>query len=167
MRRKVDQEACGCDEMHGTQVSYDKSKGEVIVLDKNEAKEAESSKNPLATAGMTAKANGSFKEASSSAKIRKRAAVMPGRTSEIKPKTLSGGSACRQSTEANSRDGDREKGPPQESELIDLTSSDWEDSLTVNAKHSKTLGGHWQCPICTFRNTSQGSLCQMCQQVRL
>ena len=174
MRRRADQEACGCDEVHGTQVSYDDAKQKVIILDaEEEDKEAQLETGRSLPQGVCPSASRDTERASSG----ERTGV--GAYFAVKQQIRDKPAACnyeiggheREATAMDPGRSDDDISCPvrmassaAESAVIDLTGSDCEAPLEHENEHQQPQGleQDWICPLCTFRNKPWAQSCDMC-----
>ena len=155
MQRAKDKEACGCDEVHGTQIDYDDAKGEVIVLDEDEDLHADSiSGRPGQAADKLVhkpskriKADGPNASEKTDAPNTAAVEAGPSHTAALKGET---------------------KLKKCNFDVIDLTEFDSEeDSPGPSQKRSESiLPQTWTCKACTFINDSSGLRCEMCTSER-
>ena len=160
MQRATDAEACGCDEVHGTQVAYDESKGEVIVLDDDTEEAADdgsvgqlSQQHPAVVSHET---KASHIPTSSTLEGRKRVA----------PAAVTGSQGRRfRDTARRPKDSSEE--------IIDLTKSEGDGSdASPVAKGESTIGESrglatgWHCRVCTYLNQPKSRRCEMCGTAR-
>lgn len=182
MERLKAAEACGCDEVHGTQVTYDDAKGEVIVLDdddddhgKNETRGTRGNVEPASRESTSLNPNGLIEEQphvqiytpgnkiaphesarSELVRIQRNPLEGPGLSSSASL----GRQQRRQQTSAEGQ------GP-----VIDLTEADFEEtSPQVQHPTKKWRPGisedKWQCQSCTFINAGCAAKCEMCEGLR-
>jgi hypothetical protein len=155
--RAKDQEACGCDEVRGTQVTYDDARGEVIVLDDSD------DEGSVAAAEMG--------RAGPSTSGRRPAAVADEIGGARRGVTDTGGGKARRGV--GSRGG---------AVIVDLTLSDDEGNMEpakgVTARGLQHGGRRnkgretvspweWACPACTYKNAPWAPACDMCSTPRV
>ncbi len=155
MQRVRDQEACGCDEVHGTQITYDDSRGEVIVLDEDESVDR-------SAISHRDKPGKDAQLAASKDKIR--AKPDSSHVSDAGEKVKKRESAAETGPSLN-KSARRSKPRP---EVIDLTELDSEEGSPVLLpfKGAENLPQKWICNACTYINPSDSSTCEMCSTAR-
>ena len=156
MQRAKDQEACGCDEVHGTQISYDDSRGEVIVLD-DDNDDNRGNIAPSSSARLTQHADKAEDKEIEIGKLgRQNTSDEIDRGKRIRPFVEAAPSCTQRSRKA--------KQGTAKTDVIDLTETDSEEGSPdlSKKKHPSLSQRQWTCNACTFVNESACSRCEMC-----
>ena len=154
MQRARDQEACGCDEVHGTQISYDDSEGEVIVLDDDDEIV---DRRPVAPSARPTQKMVNTADEKSKGKLENE----HGHTLKERFKEKGSGAGAGPSHSLLSA---KTKQSKYHSDVIDLTDADSKEGSPelLEDKLATEMSCPWTCKACTFINESSDSKCEIC-----
>lgn len=172
MERLRAAESCGCDEDHGTQVSYDDAKGEVIVLDDNDDTGDYKEPSDLQPSVGLAKRQ---KHSSQSGTLTMKMPTNSGLATLDEAGRVDGSNASL-GAEITLVDDTHNTGIKAAADtsinlVIDLTEECDEISprpqIKLEARKPSSRGPllDWQCQRCTFVNSAHRPRCAMCEAV--
>ena len=156
MQRAKDQEACGCDEIHGTQISYDDSKGEVIVIDGDDDEKVK--KRPI---GSSARPTGKMEEDNVAEEQSKKGKLEDPDAYDSKDRAERTGAAAEAETPCHASA--KNKQSKDNFDIIDLTEADRKEGSPDLLEGLASEFLHpWTCKACTFINDSDRLNCEIC-----